>query len=254
MKTRDKLFLMVVGAAAILVLAWMVVVSPERKQAATLGSQVTQAQAQLATAQSGMAAAREAQAQYPAAYASVVSLGKAVPAGDEVASLVYQLAQASNTKSVDFSSITTGAGATGTAPAATGAPGSAVGAAGFQALPFTFHFTGSFFALYHLLNRLNGFTLQTANGNVQVSGRLLTIDGVSFDASGAAGPSATGSAGTGGLSGTVTATAYMLPQPQGLTAGATPGAPAGAPAAQPASGAGTSGAATPAPAVVRATP
>jgi hypothetical protein len=119
-------------------------------------------------------------------------------------------------------------------------------------MPFTFHFNGSFFALYHLLNRLNGFTLQTANGNVQVSGRLLTINGVSFDTSGAAAAPGTGTAGTGGLSGTVTATAYVLPQQQGLTAGATPGAPAGTPAAQPASG--TSGAATPAPAIVRATP
>jgi hypothetical protein len=250
MKARDKLFLMIVGAAAILVIGWMAVVSPARKQASSLGAEVTQDRAALAAAQSGMTAARAAQAQYPAAYASVVSLGKAVPPGDDVASLVYQLAQASNTKAVDFSSITTGGGSTaGGAPSA--APIGAVGAAGFQAMPFTFHFNGSFFALYHLLNRLSGFTLQTANGTVQVSGRLLTINGASLDSSGSPGAS---SGATGALSGTVTATAYVLPAQQGLTAGATPGAPAGAAAAQPATGTGTSGAATPAAAVVRATP
>jgi hypothetical protein len=248
MKARDKLFLMIVGAAAILVIAWMAVVSPARKQAASLGAQVTQARGQLTAAQSGMTAARAAQAQYPAAYASVVSLGKAVPPGDDVASLVYQVAQASNTKAVDFSSITTGAGAATSGAAA--APVGAVGAAGFQAVPFTFHFNGSFFALYHLLNRLNGFTLQTANGAVQVSGRLLTINGASLDSSGTSGAAGA----SGALSGTVTATAYVLPAQQGLTAGATPGAPAGAPAALPATGTGTSGVATPAPAVVRVTP
>lgn len=249
MKARDRLVVMVVGALALLVAGWMLVVSPERKQAATLDGQVAQARSTLSSAQSQVSAARAAQAQYPAAYASVVRLGKAIPPGNDVASLVYQLAQASNSKSVDFSSIAAGGSSStsGSTPSASG-PGSTVSPAGFTVMPFTFKFTGSFFALYHLLNRLDGFTLQTNNGNVQVSGRLLTIDGANL---------AVGNGGAGGsagqLSGTITATAYVLPAQQGLTAGATPAAPAGAPATSPPAN-GSPSAPAPAAAVARVTP
>jgi hypothetical protein len=254
MRTRDRLFLMVIAAAAILVAGWMMFVSPEHKKAASLGTQVSQARQSLNDAQTKLAAARAAQAQYPTAYASVVELGKAVPPGDEVASLVYQLAQASNSKSVDFNSITAGGGAAGATTAAPAAAPSPVGAAGFQAMPFTFKFNGSFFSLYHLLNRLNGFTLQTTNGNVQVSGRLLTINDANLDvsqASTASGPSTS----TGELSGTITATAYVLPANEGLTGGATPASPtaAGAPASPPA-GASAPSSPAPAAAVARVTP
>lgn len=254
MKTRDKLFLMIVGAAAILVAAWMLVVSPERQKASALSGQVTQAQQRLDTATASVASARAAQLQYPKAYATVVTLGKAVPPGDDTASLVYQLAQASHTKGDDFSSIAEGgAGATGpgAAPAPTAPAGSSVGAASFQAKPFSLHFNGSFFSLYHLLDRLSGFTLQSANGAMQVSGRLLTIDGASLDL----GTAATAGTGTAGakpseLSGTLTVTAYVLPAQQSLTAGATAASPTGAPAAS----ASSSSPATPAAAVARVTP
>ena len=50
------------------------------------------------------------------------SLGKAVPASEEVPSLIYQLAQASNQKHVEFSSISTGAnGAGASAPSSSAA-------------------------------------------------------------------------------------------------------------------------------------
>lgn len=252
MKTRDKLFLMIVGAGVILVAGWMLVVSPERKQAASLGSTVSQAQQTLASAQSKVSAARQAKAQYPSAYATVVSLGEAVPAGNEVASLIYQVAQASNSKSVDFGSIATGSGSTSPTAAA---PAASVGAAGFQAVPFTFHFSGSFFALYHLLNRLNGFTLQTGNGNVQVSGRLLTITGATLNVSAGGATGGSGGTGTGGeLTGNVTATAYVVPASQGATAGATPGGPAGTSTTAAAPTSTTPSTSSPAPAVARVTP
>ena len=249
MKARDRLVLMVIGALAILIGGWIVVVSPERKQASSLAGQVAQARATLNDAQSKVAAARTAQAQFPAAYASVVRLGKAVPPGDEVASLVYQVAQASDSKSVDFNSIAAGSAAAGASTPATPTVGAPVGAAGFQAKPFTFHFNGSFFSLYHLLNRLTGFTLQDSNGNVDVSGRLLSINGVNLSGGGSPGAGNVGS-----LSGTVTATAYVLPAGQGLTAGASPAGPAGvgAPTAQPV--AASPGAPAPAAAVARVAP
>lgn len=114
MTGRDRMVLMVVSVLVVLAAVWLLVVSPERQKAAKLGGQVTAARAQLVTAEGQVATARTAQSQYAAAYASIVKLGKAVPAGQEVPSLIFQLDQASNRKQVDFFSITSGSGASGT--------------------------------------------------------------------------------------------------------------------------------------------
>jgi Tfp pilus assembly protein PilO len=229
MTARDRIVIVSLAALAVLAAVWLLAVAPEREQAAGLGGQVTAAQAQLATAEGQVASARGAQAAYPTAYASLVSLGKAVPTDQEVPSLIYQLAQASNQKQVEFSSITTG----GSSIAASAAPVAA--ATGFTQMPFTFVFNGSFFDLYNLFQQLNRFTVRTSSGDLRVSGRLLTIQSVKL-----APVTTSGSAqGSGGqLTGTITATAYVLPASQGATGGATAASPAGV--AQTTSGSSTS--------------
>jgi len=249
MTGRDRMVIIAICVLVVLGACWELVVSPERKQAATLGTQVGTASAQLATAEGQVDSARGAQAKYAAAYAAVVGLGKAVPASPEVPSLIYQIAQASNQKNVEFSSITTGGGGSpAAAPAATSAP------AAFSPLPFTFVFNGSFEDLQHLFQQLDHFTVRTASGHLTVSGRLLTIQSVKLTPL----TVATSSGQSPGkhpemLGGTITATAYVLPPTQ---AGATTGAPAGAtPAssAAPASSSAASSSAT-APAVAKVTP
>lgn len=257
MTTRDRLMLMGIVALGVLVAAWFMAVSPERKQASDLDAKVSAAQSQLATAQSQLSEAQGAQAQYATAYASVVRLGKAVPAQQEIPSLVYELDQASSQKDVNFSSITAGTnGGSGSSPAG-GASTAAV--AGFKQMPFTFVFKGSFFDLYHLLNKLDSFTLRTNPSAVQVTGRLLTIQGANLDlvqksgsSEGAPSKSGGSSGPTEELTGVITATAYVLPAGEGVTGGATPAGPAGTPA-QPVSSASSSSSPS-APAVVKVTP
>jgi Type II secretion system (T2SS), protein M len=257
MTTRDRLVLMGLVTLGLLAAGWLLVVSPERKKAAQLDGQVSAAKTQLASAQTQLSEAQGAQAQYSTAYSSIVRLGQAVPADQQVPSLVYELDQASNGKNVEFNSITTSAGATtagAPAPAAAAAPAaagaSAAASSGFTQMPFTFVFEGTFVDLYHLLNQVQGFTVQSANGTVQVSGRLLTIQGASLElpsggatseassakssssAGSSSSPSASSAAKTAEqskLKGTITATAYVLPAGQSATAGATPAGPAGAP-------------------------
>jgi Type II secretion system (T2SS), protein M len=235
MTGRDRMVLIVVSSLVVLAAAWLMLVSPERQKAAKLQSQVTQASAQLATAESQVASARSAQSRYGAAYAALVSLGKAVPPGREVPSLVYQLAQASNQKHVDFSSIVSGSGTaasgSSSSSSATATPAAAV--AGFTQMPFTFVFNGTFSDLYHLFQQLNRFTVRTASGGLQVSGRLLTIQSTKLAPAGSGGVAVgSGKGSAEQLTGTITATAYVLPAAQGLTAGAT--------AASPSSGSGSS--------------
>jgi hypothetical protein len=115
-------------------------------------------------------------------------------------------------------------------------------------MPFTFVFNGSFFDLEHLLESLNRFTLRTSSGGLQVKGRLLTLKSITL------GPlsSASGTTSSGPnkvLSGTISATAYVLPASQGLTGGANPETPGSTTSS-------TSGASSSptAPAVARVTP
>jgi Tfp pilus assembly protein PilO len=232
MTGRDRIVIVVIAALAVAAAAWMLVVAPEREKATKLGAEVSTAESQLTTAQSEVNAARSAQASYPTEYTSLVSLGKAVPTAQEVPSLIVQLAQATNEKNVEFTSITSGGSSAGSGA-------SAAASAGFTAMPFTFVFNGSFFNLYDLFQQLNRFTLRTSSGGLQVSGRLLTIQGVQL----APGGSSSGSGGSNGqLTGTITATAYVIPASQAAST-ATPTSPTGA---QSTSGSAASSPATPA--------
>jgi Tfp pilus assembly protein PilO len=257
MTNRDRIVLIVVSSLAVLAAGWLLLVSPERKQAASLKTQVDAASAQLASSSGELAKARADQARYAAAYASVVSLGKAVPAGREVPSLIYQLAQASNQKNVDFSSITAGGSTAGSPAAAASTPasatatsGSSTTAAGFTQMPFTFVFNGNFEELYHLFQQLNGYTVRTTSGGLRVSGRLLTIQSTKLTP--LAATASSGTKPTDELTGTITATAYVLPASQGLTGGATAASPTGS-ATTPVSSATTASSPS-APAIVRVAP
>jgi Tfp pilus assembly protein PilO len=226
MTGRDRIVAMVVAVLVVVAAGWMLVVSPKRKEAKDLEAKVNAAQTELSTAESQLADARAAQSQYASAYAAVVNLGKAVPPKDEVASLLFQVEQASNLRKVQFSSIV--AGANGSAPTSSGSSSSAKAPAAaastssaFTAMPFTFVFSGGFFQLEHLFTHLTSFTTHKGAKGLEVRGRLLTIQSVKLA------PESTGTASSRRLTGTVTASAYVLPAGQALTAGATPASPSG---------------------------
>ncbi|HEY2536779.1 MAG TPA: hypothetical protein VGI24_07330 [Solirubrobacteraceae bacterium] len=232
MTGRDRIVVMVIATLGILAGVWFMAVAPKREQAAKLASEVSAAQGQLASAESQVADASAAQARYQGAYASIVRLGKAVPASQEVPALIYQLAQATDQKNVEFASINTtvpGAGATGSSSASTSS--STAAGAGFEQMPFTFTFNGGFNNLYSLFQQLDGFTTRSASGALNVNGRLLTIQSIKLaPASSTGSESSAGGSGAGGseqLSGSITATAYVLPAGQSLTGGATPAGPSG---------------------------
>jgi hypothetical protein len=252
MTTRDRLMLMGIVALLVLLGAWFVVVSPERQKADKVAAEVTSARAQLAGAESQEAEAHNAQASYATAYTSLVSLGQAVPASTETPALIYELDHASNSRDVQFSSITSGGSSdtstTSTSSGTTGA--SSTPSSGFSQQPFTFIFSGNFEHLYKLLDQLEGFTAQTPNGTLRVDGRLLTIDGVNLTPdSDETGGSGSGKSKAGELTGTITATAYVLPASQSALGGASQSGPAGANSTTT-----TTGSSATTPAVVKANP
>jgi hypothetical protein len=264
MTARDRLVAAGIVAFIVLAVGWVKFVSPKRSEVTKLQTKVETAHQAVQSAQSELSKARYAQARYSEAYSSVVSLGRAVPASQEVPGLLYELDQASNNKHVEFASI---------APSASGASGgpaskssakeksTSTAPAGFQAMPFTFTFNGSFEQLYHLLNTVQNYAITTPTGVVHVTGRLLTIQGFNLSPNQSAAAEVVGAtAGKGQtktspgehLAGQVTATAYVLPAGTQLAGEGTPSGPTGNSGAQPASGSGSSS--SPAPATIKAGP
>ena len=241
MSGRDRTVMIVAVVVVVLGLAWFALVSPERKKASKLDAQITSAQAQLASAEGKLQNARGAQARYSAAYASVINLGKAVPPTQEVPSLIYQVTQAANEKNVDFAAISTTV--TGSSGAASSA--SSAAASSFSELPFTFTFEGGFFQLEHLFRGLDDFATLASPGHINVSGRLLTVQSVKLAPAVGA-----GTTGSGELSGTVTASAYVLPASEGLTGAASPASPS---ASGTSAASGSSASSPTTPAIVKAT-
>jgi hypothetical protein len=245
---------MLMGIVALVVLAaaWFMEIKPERQRAAKISAEVTAAHQQLQTAETAAASAHNAQASYSKAYASLVSLGQAVPATTETASLIYVLDRATHKRDVDFNSITAATSGSST-PSSSATPGTPEAAAGFTQQTFTFVFNGTFGELNRLFSQLEDFTVLTASGPLRVSGRLLTINSVSLTPVEAQQQS--GAKNTQ-LSGTITATAYVLPAGEAALGGATPTGPAGTESSTsaPTSSTSSSSSAPVAPAVVKVTP
>jgi hypothetical protein len=235
---RDRIVVAVVAIVGVLGGFWMLALSPKREAANELTQQTAQQQTRLAAAQAKVAAGEQARRGFTEDYAEVARLGKAVPVGDQVPSLVFQLQSAAARNGVDFRAVTlraesAGAAAAPTAGVASAAavapPGSSVGAAGFPTLPFTFKFEGDFFRMERMLSAVEKFTGTISGGDqVRVGGRLLTVDGFSI------GKSKLRSFPY--ISAAVTATAYVLPEGEGAFAGATPTGPAPVAGATPPAG------------------
>lgn len=254
MTSRDRLMLMAIALIAVLGGVWMLAVSPARKQEAKAAEEVTSARSALAKAQTEVAEAQSARARYRSAYASLASLGQAVPTSPEVPALVYALDKASSSHHVEFSSIATSGGGSGPSSSSSSpsSSGSATQSAPFTQVPFTFTFAGSYQDLIHLLTQLERFTVQSPGGPVEVSGRLLTIQSISLSAGGGsstAASSGAASAPANQMTWSIVASAYVL-APSAAAGSSTPAGSAAQPSAAPSAPSGTSVA--PTPAVVKA--
>jgi type II secretory pathway pseudopilin PulG len=244
MTARDRTVIVVVLCLAAIVGSWLMLVQPKRSQASRLGDQVKAAQAKLDSARSELAADQAARSSFASSYATLVKLGAAVPADDNVPSLIYQLQAAANASQVDFrdlslvpggssAPVSTGPAAATQAATAALPPGASVGPAGFPVEPFTFTFNGNFFHLADFLGRVERFVVANNKG-VAVSGRLMTLNAISLGA---------GPKGFPQITASISANTYLIPAAQGLSAGATPAGPgSGTPVA--ASGSSSSTAAT----------
>ncbi len=98
---------MVVGALLLAGL-WFLLISPKREEALQLGEQVTEAQGVLDQARSDLSRFEQARAAYRDNYAVLAAVGKAAPAEDATATLLFQIGATARSEKVDFRSFTAG--------------------------------------------------------------------------------------------------------------------------------------------------
>jgi hypothetical protein len=223
---QTRLLLGVVAALAALAAYWFLLLAPKREEAAALATQVEQKEAAVAQAESTLASYRDAESAFKGLYTTVARLGKAVPADDDVRSLVVQLESAASASKVDFRSIEVGTGsaaptdATATPAAPTDKPlppgAVPVGSAGFSTMAFNLEFNGDFLRLSDLFSRLERF-VRVNDDRIDVTGRLLRVESVTLTPNGED---------YRDLTATVNASTYLVPATEGLTGGATAQAPA----------------------------
>jgi hypothetical protein len=318
---RDRYMLIGIAVLALLGAYWFLALAPKRERLSKLDEDVQKSEQAVESARQEAQQFARDRLQFPASYATLVRLGKAVPADPDVPSLIVQLDRAASQAGVDFRKLelledagsdstsappsppstppsapaasTPGAGAqtggagqdatgqsgaqstpggasgqsstapgsasaTGTtgpqgagatasgttsanAVATSGLPiGASVGPAQLPVLRFNFTFQGSFFKMADFIHNIRQL-VQRRDKRLLVSGRLLTIEAITF---------AEGDLGFPQIKASIAATAYLVPATQGLLAGATPQGPGGATAATPAPISSSGAAATPPAAVV----
>jgi len=252
MSRTNPILLAVVAGVAAFAAFWYLALGPQRERASTLEAQVAVKRAELDDAEAKVVQYEAARGSYRVNYGRLVRLGKAVPADDDVRSLVVQLETAAHRTGVDFRSVELDTAASPTAPtapatagASTTPPGAvAVGTAGFSAMPFRFTFRGRFGNLSGFFSRLERF-VTAQDQRLRVTGRLLRVESVKL--------ATDDTKGWPYIKAEIGASSYLVPPTQGLLGGATPQGPAATtvagPAAAPATQSATAGgaAAIPAP-------
>ncbi len=256
MTTRDRTVLIAVLLIGLLAGAWMLVVSPERQKASTLDTQVAAAKAQLSAAEGELANARAAQTQVHDRVQLARGPGQSgsgrqrsprpdlpavgcLPAEERRLLLDRRKQRLGRSLELDPQ---LRACLEQRLRVERGDP------AALTQMPFTFIFNGGFFDLERLFSSLDAAVQRTPTRALRVSGRLLTIQSVKLAPAAGSTPEPGKPANTS-LTGTITATAYVLPAGQGLA-----NAPAPSTGTSPASSTtGASGSPT-APAIVRVGP
>ena len=171
---------LLVGAAMVAAL-WLLALSPKRAEKAEVTEQVAAQEQRLTDARSQLANYQSARKQYPGMLAELKRLDKAVPARGAIPSLLRQLQRRARASKSDLQIASLKPGAAG--PGKTGesmTPGATPAAGGIATLPFSFTYTGEYFDLVSVLAAARR-AVTVKSGDLKIDGRLVTIEGISFE-------------------------------------------------------------------------
>ncbi|MET0615532.1 MAG: hypothetical protein ABW142_08795 [Thermoleophilaceae bacterium] len=115
---RDRKLAFAIIPIVLLVAYWFLLLAPKREAAATASKDLSEQTQRLDQARAAATAANQAKTNFAADYAEIVRLGKAIPAGVDMPSLVVQLDRAAAGTGIRFTRIATGERDPATAAAA----------------------------------------------------------------------------------------------------------------------------------------
>jgi len=167
---RNAVALIVGGDVLLLVLGWMLLVSPQRHTAASIAQATRVAEAQIEAAQHAVQAENPPSApkQPEIRTAALYELAKAMPSTTDMPDVLLELDQVARAAGVTVNSITPGAISAGN---------------GYGVLPITLSFSGDFYSLTDLLYRLRTL-VAVRHGELDATGRLFAVDTVGLSPSG----------------------------------------------------------------------
>lgn len=220
MTRSNKILLAVVALGAAMAAYYFLVLSPQRDEIARLDGEIAAQEASVEQARLMVATYEKAKSSYKQNYATLARLGKAVPADDDVRSLMVQLESTAIRSGVDFQSIelsnslgSSEAEGPTDASGLASAPGAIPVAGGvLSAMPFSFTFNGSYFDLTTFFARLEHF-VSLSNAKLDSTGRLLRLESVSIAPSNAGFPD---------MQAEINAASYMVPPVEGVAGAADP--------------------------------
>jgi hypothetical protein len=238
MSANNRIIVAMLAIAALAVAFWILALGPKKDEVSQLDGQVAKQEELLSVHRSEADQGLAAQKAFPTAYRQLVVLGKAAPADDDTASLLVQLNRIAENSKVRFEAFLLSP-ASGESETAEGVPapaageaasypsptevaastmplGAGIGPAGLAVMPYTLTFKGSFFHVADFIHGLDSL-VETKNEEVEVTGRLITINGFTLTEDSAKGfPD---------LQASFTVTTFLVPPEQGVTGGASPTSP-----------------------------
>lgn len=238
MSANNRIIVAMLAVAALAVIFWMLLLSPKRDEVSKLDRQVVQQEETLAVHQAEVQRGLEAREAFPAQYRQLVVLGKAAPADDDTASLLVQLNRIARSANVEFQAFLLEGSSGGPAESEAEAPpaeenpasipsptevaastlplGASIGPASLAVMPYKLTFKGSFFDIADFIDGLDAL-VETKNAEVEVTGRLITINGFELKPDEVRGFPY--------LEAEFSVTTFLVPPEQGVTGGATPTSP-----------------------------
>jgi Tfp pilus assembly protein PilO len=179
-QTRSLAATIAIGIALLAAL-WFMAIAPKRSEKASVTSNVTAQQTRLDAAKAQVASFTASREQFGGLMTELRGLDKAVPARGDISAMLRELQRRAKARGSELRVVALKDGAapsTGGAATAT-TPGSVAGPGGLSALPFTFEYTGRYFDLVGILKTVRR-SVRVNSGDLNIDGRLLTIDGMSF--------------------------------------------------------------------------
>lgn len=166
---------------AIVALLWVMAISPRKAESATVKENVAAQELRLSEARTQLASYQTSKKQYPGLLKELRRLDEAVPARAAISDLLRQLQRRARVRGSELQVAALKSSAGGPAGATAGlTPGATMRPGGLAALPFTFTYKGKYFDLVAVLKAARR-SVTVKSGDLEIDGRLVTIEGLSFE-------------------------------------------------------------------------